>query len=76
MRLIPALPGALACAAALSLAAPAASQVRSEVRTAGVFERYTFDDGLRQTVQWYLDNEDWWRPLRDGQATERRGLKG
>ena len=19
--------------------------------------------GLRQTVQWYLDNESWWRPL-------------
>ena len=22
--------------------------------------------GLRQTVQWYLDNEDWWRPLVEG----------
>ena len=35
---------------------------------------HTFDSGLRQTVQWYLDNEDWWRPLRDGDATTRRGL--
>ena len=35
---------------------------------------HTFDSGLRQTVQWYLDNEDWWRPLRDGDATSRRGL--
>ena len=26
----------------------------------------TFDAGLRSTVQWYLDNEWWWRPLRDG----------
>jgi dTDP-glucose 4,6-dehydratase len=35
---------------------------------------YTFDDGLRQTVQWYLDNEAWWRPLVEAQATDRRGL--
>ncbi|SFB04405.1 dTDP-glucose 4,6-dehydratase [Poseidonocella pacifica] len=28
----------------------------------------TVDEGLEKTVQWYLDNEDWWRPLlsRDG----------
>ncbi|MEI6211671.1 MAG: dTDP-glucose 4,6-dehydratase [bacterium] len=24
----------------------------------------TFDTGIRQTVQWYLDNDWWWRPLR------------
>lgn len=23
----------------------------------------TVEEGLRQTVKWYLDNEDWWRPL-------------
>ncbi len=22
-----------------------------------------FDEGLRQTLRWYLDREDWWRPL-------------
>lgn len=28
----------------------------------------TVEEGLRLTVQWYLENEDWWRPLleRDG----------
>ncbi len=28
----------------------------------------TVEEGLRRTVQWYLDNEAWWRPLqaRDG----------
>jgi dTDP-glucose 4,6-dehydratase len=34
----------------------------------------TFDSGIRKTVQWYLDNEDWWRPLRktyDGQRLGR-----
>jgi len=24
----------------------------------------TFDSGLRRTIQWYLDNEAWWAPLR------------
>ena len=23
----------------------------------------TVEEGLEKTVQWYLDNEDWWRPL-------------
>ena len=33
----------------------------------------TFETGLRLTVQWYLDNEDWWRPLQ-AIAAERRGV--
>ncbi len=37
---------------------------------------HTFDTGLRATVQWYLDNEDWWGPLRAGGANDRRGLGG
>ena len=23
-----------------------------------------FDEGLRATVQWYRDNEQWWRPMK------------
>ena len=35
----------------------------------------SFEDGLRQTVLWYLDNEAWWRPLREGvYSGERLGL--
>jgi dTDP-glucose 4,6-dehydratase len=36
----------------------------------------TVEEGLRQTVQWYLENEDWWRALqnRDGVGT-RLGVK-
>ncbi len=26
----------------------------------------TFESGIRKTVQWYLDNEDWWRAVMDG----------
>jgi dTDP-glucose 4,6-dehydratase len=36
----------------------------------------TFETGLRRTVQWYLDNEDWWRPLRTRYEGERLGLAG
>ena len=25
--------------------------------------QHTFEDGLRGTVQWYIDNDAWWRPL-------------
>jgi dTDP-glucose 4,6-dehydratase len=34
----------------------------------------TFADGLRDTVEWYLANEDWWGPLRERDALVRRGL--
>lgn len=35
----------------------------------------TFETGLRKTIEWYLSNEDWWRPLRDGvYGGERLGL--
>jgi dTDP-glucose 4,6-dehydratase len=27
--------------------------------------RETFETGLRKSLSWYLDNEVWWRPLRD-----------
>ena len=33
-----------------------------------------FDSGIEKTVQWYLDNEWWWRPLRDKYDGERLGL--
>ena len=37
----------------------------------------SFEGGLRQTVRWYLDNESWWRPLREGvYAGGRLGLVG
>lgn len=26
---------------------------------------YTFDTGIIETIDWYLENEDWWRPLKE-----------
>ena len=34
----------------------------------------TFETGIEKTVQWYLDNDWWWRPLRDRYAGQRLGL--
>jgi dTDP-glucose 4,6-dehydratase len=34
----------------------------------------TFDTGIEKTVRWYLDNEWWWRPLRDRYDGARLGL--
>ena len=30
--------------------------------------------GLAATVDWYRENEDWWRPLVEAKASERRGI--
>jgi len=40
-----------------------ASRIRNEL---GWTPRENFKSGLRRTVEWYLGNEDWWRPIRDG----------
>jgi dTDP-glucose 4,6-dehydratase len=34
----------------------------------------TLDTGLEKTIQWYLDREDWWGPLRSRYAGQRLGL--
>ncbi|WP_416434229.1 dTDP-glucose 4,6-dehydratase [Priestia megaterium] len=28
--------------------------------------QYTFDTGIVETIQWYLDNEDWWKNIKSG----------
>ena len=33
-----------------------------------------FDSGIARTVRWYLDNDWWWRPLRERYHGERLGL--
>jgi len=34
-------------------------------KTLGWKPEENFDTGIRKTVQWYLDNEWWWRPIRE-----------
>lgn len=28
---------------------------------------YTFEQGMEETIQWYLDNKDWWEKIRSGE---------
>ena len=46
-------------------------------RELGWMPQETFESGTRKTVQWYLANEAWWKPVQDGSYQgERLGLKG
>jgi dTDP-glucose 4,6-dehydratase len=46
-------------------------------RDLGWRPRESFETGLRKTVQWYLDNRDWWGAIRSGAYRgERLGLAG
>ena len=50
-----------------------ASRIRDEL---GWRPSVTLDEGLERTVDWYLANEDWWRPLLARQGVgERLGTK-
>ena len=38
----------------------------SKLRALGWAPQVAFDDGLRETVEWYRTNEWWWRPIKEG----------
>jgi len=49
------------------------SRIRDEL---GWRPSVTVEEGLQKTVQWYLDNEDWWKPLQNRTGVgERLGTK-
>ena len=29
--------------------------------------KYNFDTGIQQTIQWYLDNQEWWKNILSGE---------
>lgn len=39
----------------------------SRLRSVGWAPRISFEEGLRSTIGWYVDREDWWRPLKSGE---------
>jgi dTDP-glucose 4,6-dehydratase len=45
------------------------SRIRSEL---GWYPSVTVEEGLERTVRWYLENEDWWRPLLARQGVGQR----
>ena len=50
-----------------------ADKLRSEL---GWEPREDFDSGLKLTVKWYLENDWWWRPIREGKYSGERLGKG
>ena len=52
-----------------------AMDTRKIARDLGWAPRETFRSGVERTVDWYLENGWWWRPLREGRyAGERLGM--
>ena len=45
------------------------SRIRDEL---GWRPSVTVEEGLEETVQWYLDNEDWWKPLQNRSGVGKR----
>lgn len=41
-----------------------------KLRALGWSSRHTFDQALEKTVQWYVDNPSWWRPIKNGEYRE------
>ena len=48
-----------------------ASRIEREL---GWVPQETFETGIEKTVRWYLDHQDWWRPLTAADAADRRGI--
>jgi dTDP-glucose 4,6-dehydratase len=42
----------------------------TKIRHLGWTPRVDFQSGLEATVRWYLEHEDWWRPLKSGEYWE------
>ena len=38
-----------------------------KLQSLGWRSRHTFDQALELTVRWYLDNPEWWRPIKSGE---------
>ena len=50
-----------------------ASKINNDL---GWTPKESFESGIRKTIQWYLDNETWWRQIQDRTYNqERLGLK-
>jgi dTDP-glucose 4,6-dehydratase len=46
-----------------------ASKIKNDL---GWTPKETFETGIRKTIQWYLDHEDWWRKIQDGTYNQER----
>ncbi len=42
----------------------------SKLRALGWVPKYSFEEGLQKTVQWYKDNPEWWKKIKSGEYKE------
>ncbi|MBI2644973.1 dTDP-glucose 4,6-dehydratase [Candidatus Uhrbacteria bacterium] len=42
----------------------------SKLRALGWAPKYSFEEGLERTVQWYKDNSEWWKKIKSGEYKE------
>lgn len=42
----------------------------SKLKALGWTQEHNFDTAMRETVQWYADNRNWWQPLKSGEYME------
>ncbi len=53
-----------------------ATKITEELGWKPQIGRDNFDEGLKETLKWYKDNQDWWRPLlkRRAEITDSEGI--
>lgn len=39
-------------------------------RELGWKPKYTFEEGIRETIDWYLNNKEWWQRIKSGEYTK------
>jgi len=39
----------------------------SKVRRLGWTPKHSFEEGMRETINWYLENQDWWQSIKNAE---------
>lgn len=42
----------------------------TKINELGWGPKYEFDEAMKETIQWYMNNEEWWRPIKSGEFKE------